>query len=1050
MDYFKRHKSNSKKWNNRINLSGFKSFLRDVESGTKINHLYYFFIHLQELILQKRLLKTLNETYLFFLVVFTQLLVNGQNAIPPLTYLTTEKGLSQAISYDIFQDSRGFMWFTSYEGINKFDSNKITKYTYDFNDKNSFWGNLSIGIVEDRKGNIWTGGNQCLNVYQYNQNKFEHIKINDNSDFYHYPLFATKNAVVFQKGNRFYINDIATYKSKLFFTDKTFKYTNFSSKTFETTSNYVVFIKGKSNYDSSNAKITFRVYEFSKSNLNSPKIYPINTTFDTKAFEKINENTYLIGTNVGLSLFDRKTKKITSYLSSQFKSDVTAIDDLDENKFLISTKNGEIYELDIAKNKIYLQPFFSEEDKNECTKNGIQRLFVDDQDNVFFTLWGKGIACYDKNNSLFKYSFTKSDIVNQIISDQYICSILPLKNNDVLLYTKSGDFYTVNQEGKNIKKIANINSFNRTNFGGDLYLHYGFNGTVYISGLDKLYELKIAEKKIVEVNINCAGLQNNTFNDITIFDKNHYIIAAQKGIFIVSKDFKKARTFDAFDANETYLRTYLVNKKYLYVCRPYKGFDLYIFEKNNLKKVKSFPINASIKDCYNKDNNQIWFASTLGIIKHTINTNKVELDNSKNKWINTYLYSLLPDNSGNLWVSHNAGITKYEVAKNSTTHYNLSNGLQGYEFNTKAFAKNANGVLFFGGTNGLNIVNPNENYVTKNKPIIQLEDLKIEDKITDESLLFFEKNNIILKNNQNTFSIKPVVVNYNSSLIQHDLMYKLDGIDKTWVAGQSNQIIRYNNLPAGNYKFYVKTPDNNQLKVIAITVNQVFWKSIWFWMLIFGFVAFAIWFTQRGYYLAQVNQQEAEIKKLKAVELERERIAHDMHDDLGSGLTAIAYLSQKQDTNTKIHEKSKELIKNMSELIWSMKSENDSIIELISYLKRYANTYCEENELEINFTTHITDEKLQIRGDIRKSIYLIVKEALHNIVKHSSASKVAFIFQSDKNIELIIHDNGKGIDFENAIDGNGLKNMTNRVEYMNGKINFTNDSGAKISISIPI
>lgn len=705
-----------------------------------------------------------------------------------------------------------------------------------------------------------------------------------------------------------------------------------------------------------------------------------------------------------------------------------------------------------TKTKSVCKPFFSEEDQNECRKNGIQRLFVDQQENVFFTLWGKGIACYDKNNSLFKYSFTKSDVLNKTISDQYICSLLPLKDNSVLVYTKSGDFYTVDENGKNIKKIANINSFNRTNFGGDLYVHYGFDGRIFITGLDKLYELKIREKQINEVTINCAGLQNNTFNDLSFFDENRYIIASQKGIFIVSKDFKTCQNLPVFGANETYLRSYLVNKKYLYVCRPYKGFDLYIKENNRLKKIKSFTINASIKDMYCKNENEVWFASTLGIIKHTINSNKVVLDNSKNQWTNSYLYSVLPDDIGNLWVSHNAGITKLNLATNSTTHYNLSHGLQGYEFNTKAFAKNANGILFFGGTNGLNIINPNENFASKNKAIILFDEFKIEDQITDDVKDLHSKNELILKNNQTTFSLKPVIINYNSSLILHDLMYKLEGIDKTWISGQSNQIIRYSNLPAGTYTFYVKTPDNNQQKSIQITVNQVFWKSIWFWMLIFGCIAFAIWFTQRGYYLAKVNKQEAEIKKMKAVELERQRIAHDMHDDLGSGLTAIAYLSQnqKEDSNAKIQEKSRELIKNMSELIWSMKSENDSVIELISYVKRYANTYCEENNLDINFTTIINDENLLIGGDVRKNIYLIVKEALHNVVKHSGAKKVEFIFQSTKNIELIIHDNGCGINTENASNGNGLKNIRNRVEKMNGKVDFSNDKGTKIVVHIPI
>lgn len=996
----------------------------------------------------KSVIKTLSLVFL----VFFQLVSIGQNSIPPLTYLTTEEGLSQAISYDIFQDSRGFMWFTSYEGINKFDSNKITKYTYDYNNKNSFLGNLSIGIVEDQKGNIWTGGTNCLNSYQYYQNSFKHIKVEDQSDFYHYPLFAHENLVVFQKGNRFYTSDCNTFKTKLFYTDINFSYTNFSSKTFETKTKFIVFIKGKSNSAPAHSKITFAVYEFSKSNLSKPIVIRNQTLFDTKSFEKINDNLYLIGTDKGLYLYDVKSKKITPYLSQQFKEDVTAIDHIGGNHFLLSTKKGEIYELHFEKKQIALQSFFSEEDQRECAKNGIQRLFVDQNENVFFTLWGKGIACYDKNNSLFAYSFTKSDIQNKTINDQYICSLLPLLDNSVLVYTKSGDFYAVNAKGKNIQKIANINTYNKTNFGGDLYLHQGFDGKIFISGLDKLYELKKNEKKLVEVKVNCDGLENNTYNDIAIFDQNHYIISAQKGIFIVSKDFKKATTFPVFDPNETYLRTYLVQQKHLYVCRPYKGFDLYLYENKKIKKIKSFPINASIKDVYVKHPNEVWFASTLGILKHNLKTNTVVLDNSKNKWINSYLYCLLPDDKGNLWVSHNAGITKYAIAQNKTTHYNLSHGLQGYEFNTKAFAKNAQGILFFGGTNGLNIINPNANYSTKNKAIIQFEEVKIDDKINDQTPAFLASNKIILKNNKNTFSLKPVIINYNSSLIWHDLLYKLQGIDKTWISGQSNQIIRYSNLPAGDYLFYVKTPDNSQIKAIKITVNQVFWKSIWFWLLVFCIVALAIWYTQRGYYLAQVNQQEAEIKKLKAIELERERIAQDMHDDLGSGLTAIAYLSQnrKDDSNQKIEEKSRELIKTMSEIIWSMKSENDSVIELISYLKRYANTYCEENNLDIHFTTKMADEQLVIRGDIRKNIYFIVKEALHNVVKHANASQVKFLFESNNNIELQIHDNGKGIDFESMSSGNGIKNTTKRVEKMQGTIKYSNEQGTKITIRIPI
>jgi signal transduction histidine kinase len=259
-------------------------------------------------------------------------------------------------------------------------------------------------------------------------------------------------------------------------------------------------------------------------------------------------------------------------------------------------------------------------------------------------------------------------------------------------------------------------------------------------------------------------------------------------------------------------------------------------------------------------------------------------------------------------------------------------------------------------------------------------------------------------------------------------------------------------LPAGKYTFYVKTPDNTQQKTLTITVNQVFWKSVWFWAIISLITLFIIWYAQRGYYKAQVNEREAELKKMKAIEIERERIAHDMHDDLGSGLTAISYLSQStsDDSNKKIQEKSRELIKNMSEIIWSMKSENDSITELISYVKSYASYYCEENNLEINFDVKLKNENLQLNGDFRKNIYLIVKESLHNIVKHAKANKVVITFDCSNILQVTIQDNGIGINFENIKNGNGIKNIKNRIAKMNGTIEFKIKNGTTTLFTIPI
>ncbi len=200
----------------------------------------------------------------------------------------------------------------------------------------------------------------------------------------------------------------------------------------------------------------------------------------------------------------------------------------------------------------------------------------------------------------------------------------------------------------------------------------------------------------------------------------------------------------------------------------------------------------------------------------------------------------------------------------------------------------------------------------------------------------------------------------------------------------------------------------------------------------------------------QVLQKQTELEK------ERARIAADMHDDLGSGLTTITYLSQmaKGDLTTenlsKIKKTSTNLIENMSEIIWATKDENNTLEDLISKIKKYAVDFLEDNKIELVFkSTELLNNNI-ISGENRRNIYLCVKESLHNIVKHSRATKVEITIQIEKQLIISIQDNGIG--FENSpkilIIGNGFKNMKRRIESINGNFYFVSDSGTLIVFSI--
>lgn len=215
---------------------------------------------------------------------------------------------------------------------------------------------------------------------------------------------------------------------------------------------------------------------------------------------------------------------------------------------------------------------------------------------------------------------------------------------------------------------------------------------------------------------------------------------------------------------------------------------------------------------------------------------------------------------------------------------------------------------------------------------------------------------------------------------------------------------------------------------------------------------------------ALLREQALLIEKQQAIELERTRIASEMHDDLGSGLTTIRYLSDKALTQAKdaeeaqqikkISDHSNALVRNMSEIIWAMNSRFDNAENLIGYLRRYASEFLEEHHLPLIFT--ITDDHLQeisIGGEKRRNLFLVFKEVLHNTVKYAHAERVEIKVETGDQIRISISEIG-GNGFEPAIaseKGNGLYNCNKRMSGIQGHIAFEKtDESMNIIISAPI
>jgi signal transduction histidine kinase len=210
----------------------------------------------------------------------------------------------------------------------------------------------------------------------------------------------------------------------------------------------------------------------------------------------------------------------------------------------------------------------------------------------------------------------------------------------------------------------------------------------------------------------------------------------------------------------------------------------------------------------------------------------------------------------------------------------------------------------------------------------------------------------------------------------------------------------------------------------------------------------------------QMKEYEKELAVFKAQQEERERISADMHDELGSGMTAIRLMSEiarnkmKEQTPVeieKISHSADEVLNKMNAIIWSMNSGNDTVDNLISYIRSYALEYFENTPIDCRVNVPGATDNIELTGDKRRNIFLCVKETLNNAMKHSKASEIKINIAVQDRLEIYITDNGVGINLERIRQfGNGLKNIAKRMSSIGGTYKIENREGTVTILTLPL
>jgi Histidine kinase len=294
---------------------------------------------------------------------------------------------------------------------------------------------------------------------------------------------------------------------------------------------------------------------------------------------------------------------------------------------------------------------------------------------------------------------------------------------------------------------------------------------------------------------------------------------------------------------------------------------------------------------------------------------------------------------------------------------------------------------------------------------------------------------------------------------KYQYQFYLETLEDSWKKTAFPEV-RYTNLSGGNYIFYGQVLSENRAintYKISIEIKENFWEKWWFWLFVtfFGVLFFGLliyfWFLY-------------DFRQRMKTEQIRQRIAADLHDEVGANLSSITFLvgslqkkikGENADLSfllEKITDNSTESATLINDTIWALNPSFDTFDKLLERIKSFASSLLSSKDIAFTIENNLTDKYVELSIEQRRNLYLIIKEAINNIAKHSEAKKTFLRISNSKNgIFIEIEDDGKGYDLKAINEGNGLKNIQKRAEdsYFDLKTESEIGKGTKLYLNIP-
>jgi ligand-binding sensor domain-containing protein/signal transduction histidine kinase len=479
----------------------------------------------------------------------------------------------------------------------------------------------------------------------------------------------------------------------------------------------------------------------------------------------------------------------------------------------------------------------------------------------------------------------------------------------------------------------------------------------------------------------------------------------------------------------------------------------------SFKEAAGFP-RQRINNLYLDRKGRLWAATVFGGAARLDNPQsdspEVSYYTTANGLAGDLVWAITEDDHGFLYIATNRGIDQLDPEAGFIKRYTTADGLIGNQ--ARVAFRDRQGALWFADLKGVSRLLPEVERPLSRPPIL-ITALRIKGAPAQVSE-FGDLNlaGLELPPDRNDIEIEYVSIN----LAQDEYLkyqYKLEGTGEDWSEPTINRTVSYPNLPAGSYRFLVRAVSGRGLTSempasFSFTILPPVWQRWWFITIAAVLLGLAAYGAYR-YRLSQVI----------ALERVRTRIATDLHDDIGASLTQIAILSEvaRQENGQNGHRKaeplttiaatSRELVDSMADIVWAINPQKDHLRDLTQRMRRFASDTFTACDISFTFRAPEVDGRLRLNTDMRRQVFLIFKEGVNNIVRHSGCARAEIDLSLDGNwLSLKLADDGKGFSPTTESDGHGLMSMQERAMSLGGQFTIISEGGkgTTVTLKVPI